>query len=148
LSYHIVVHGYAQRTGKRIFVAPNFFSVGPAARFPSTERHHPIYFEYPWTDSVTVTLNLPPGFELDHPDFPGGYNFPPMGSYVLRIAGGKEQIHYSRSFTFGAEGFVALTAGSYPGLKTVFDKAHETDNRVLTLKVANQPSPGQASQTK
>ena len=146
-SYHIVVPGYAQRTGKRIFITPNFFSAGLAARFPSTERHQPIYFEYPWSESVMITLNLPAGFELDHPDFPGGYNFPPMGSYILHITGGKQQISYNRLFTFGGEDFLALTADSYPALKTVFDKAHESDNKVLTLKASGQAGPGQPSQT-
>ena len=142
VSYHIVVHGYAQRTGKRLFLNPNFFAVGTTARFTSNERHQPIYFAYPWTETESINWSLPPGFELDHPDFPGGYKFPPLGSYVLRIAGNTKRVNYARTFSFGGDDFVAITAEVYPNIKNIFDKVYEADTKLLTLKVAAPPAAG------
>ena len=47
VHYHIVVRNYAQRTGKRLFVQPNYFMQGFVSRFPEATRHNNIYFPYP-----------------------------------------------------------------------------------------------------
>jgi hypothetical protein len=129
VNYHIVVRGYAQRTGKRLFVLPDYFQVGYGARFTDTVRTQGICFEYPWSEYDNITLQLPPGFQLDHPDAPGGVNFQPIGSFGVRISVTRtNQILYVKA---------------YPTVKEIFDKIHEADNHVLTLKAGEQPAPGQ-----
>ena len=77
LTYHLVIRNYAQRTGKRIFIQPNYFAAGLGTLFPEATRHNNIYFEFPWSESDTVDLKLPAGFVLDHGDAPAGINIPP-----------------------------------------------------------------------
>lgn len=43
-SYHIRVPGYAQRTGKRLFLQPSFFEHGTSALFSSASRKYEVYF--------------------------------------------------------------------------------------------------------
>jgi hypothetical protein len=61
-SYHIKVAGYAQRTGKRLFIQPAFFVHGESPTFSTTNRKYPIYFSYPWSEDDEVSIELPAGF--------------------------------------------------------------------------------------
>ncbi|MGH9581648.1 MAG: DUF3857 domain-containing protein, partial [Bryobacteraceae bacterium] len=62
VSYHIVVRNYAQHTGKRIFLIQAYFESGNAARFVDIVRRQPIYFDYPWSESDSVEIQLPDGY--------------------------------------------------------------------------------------
>ena len=131
------VEGYAQRTGKRMFVTPAYFESGYATRFTQETRKQSIYFEYPWTETDVITLQLPDGYHLDPGDAPGGVTFPPIGSYTVKISiDNKNTISYTRQLTFGSDQILLFDAKAYPMLKHVFDKVHEGDSHMLTLKPA------------
>ena len=136
INYHLIVRNYAQRTGKRLFVQPNYFAMGFQSRFPEATRHNNIYFEYPWSEVDSVDLTVPAGFELDHADAPAGINIPPTVSYVVRIGFDKARglIEYRRQFNFGDKDLLIFDAKIYPNLKKVFDNLHDADNRMLTFK--------------
>ena len=68
---HVRVPGYAQRTGKRLFVQPSFFQFGEGAMFPTAGRVNNVYFHYPWSEEDHVEITLPEGFALDNPEAPG-----------------------------------------------------------------------------
>ena len=134
-NYHIKVKNYAQRTGKRLFLIPAYFETGVAARFTASNRQFPIYFEYPWSESETVDIHLPDGYELDHPDAPQSLNFAPAGSYRIRISLSKDNVlHYGREFIFGDNGSILIDADKYSILKRIFDIVHDGDQHMLTLK--------------
>ncbi|HEX4231062.1 MAG TPA: DUF3857 domain-containing protein [Bryobacteraceae bacterium] len=133
--YHIKVNNYAQRTGKRLFLTPGFFEAGAGARFPESERQYPIYFEYPWSETESVDIQLPAGYELDHADAPRSINFAPAGSYKILMSISKGNVlHYQRDFAFGENGMILVDAGKYSILKHIFDAVHEGDQHMLTLK--------------
>ncbi|HEY3939035.1 MAG TPA: DUF3857 domain-containing protein [Bryobacteraceae bacterium] len=135
LTYHIVIRGYAQRTGKRLFVSPNYFEAGSTSRFTSALRTQPIYFEYPWSEVDSIDLQLPAGFELDHADAPGGVNFSPIGSFTVQISIDKsKRLLYRRQLTFGLDTLLLFDAKIYPTMKQVFDRIQQADNHLLTLK--------------
>ncbi len=73
-KYHVRVPGYAQRTGKRLFLQPAFFQKGLGALFASSTRKYPIYFHYGWSEDDKVTIKLPPGYAPDNPDSPAPIN--------------------------------------------------------------------------
>ena len=141
INYHLVVRNYAQRTGKRLFIQPNYFSAGYASRFPEATRHNAVYFEYPWVEADNVDLTVPPGFELDHPDAPAGINIPSTCTYGVKIffEKTKNQILYRRQLAFGDKDLIVFEAKTYPSLKKVFDTMHDGDNRMLTLKAVSEP---------
>ncbi|MGA8030267.1 MAG: DUF3857 domain-containing protein [Bryobacteraceae bacterium] len=133
--YHVTVQNYAQRTGKRLFVLPDYFEVGSGAPFTDSTRRYPIYFDYAWSENDSVELQLPEGFAVDHGDSPQGLKFPPVGNYAISIGVSKaNKIVYHRSFTFGGDSVPMFDAKFYPSVKQIFDKVHDGDNHMLTLK--------------
>ena len=77
-SYHIRVQGYAQRTGKRLFLQPAFFQHGLGPLFSASSRTHAVYFHYPWSEEDDVEIDLPEGFSLESPDAPASFGSPPV----------------------------------------------------------------------
>lgn len=137
--YHIVIPHYAQRTGKRLFVQPDYFAAGYGSVFTNSVRYNHIYFEFPWSEADTVELKLPAGFELDHADAPAGINARPTCEYAVAISFDKANrlVKYERRLTFGDKGLLVFDKSIYPSLKKVFDAMHEADNHMLTLKAAD-----------
>jgi hypothetical protein len=135
--YHIKVPGYAQRTGKRLLLMPAYFQAGTPTRFPESTREFPVYFHYPWCESNFIRIKLPENYSLDHGDSPAGFKFPPVGEYNLKlgITSDNSTLVYKREFKFGGDGLVLFEQKQYPALKQIFDRVHENDNHMLTLKV-------------
>ncbi len=135
-SYRVRVPGYAQRTGKRIFLQPAFFEHGVAPLFPASERRHPVYFHYPWLEQDEVSIDLPAGYSLDNADAPTPIRSVPVTEYTPTIGvtrDGKTLV-YQRQFFFGGGGTILFPSASYSNLKTLFDAIHEADNHTITLK--------------
>lgn len=135
-EFHIRVPGYAQRTGKRLFVQPAFFQYNMPALFASAERKHRVNFEYAWTEQDEVTIELPAGFELDHADAPESFGMGQAGGYDVKIYSSKDgrTIQLKRSFSFGGPGLLQFSPSEYEKIKRVFDTLHERDKHALTLK--------------
>ena len=134
-AFHIRVPGYAQRTGKRLFVQPAFFEKGIGSLFSASSRKHAIYFHYPWMEDDTVTIDLPAGFALDNAESPAPFRSENVAEYKVKLAvvGNNEALRYYRIFTFSG---LMFPSSSYSGLKQLFDMLHESDNHTITLKQA------------
>jgi hypothetical protein len=141
-SFHVRVPGYAQRTGKRLFLQPAFFQHGVDPLFPTSSRTNAIYFHYPWLEEDEVTIELPAGFTLDNPDSPAPFGSGDLSQYDVKIFTTKDQrtLIYNRKFFFGAGGTgidrLYYDAIGYGQLKTYFDALHKQDNHTITLKQA------------
>jgi len=134
-SFHIKVPGYAQRTGKRLFLQPSFFEFNTAPMFPNATRKYPVYFHYAWSEEDSVQVKLPDGYEFDHPDIPGGFNLGGAGQYSAKAQiTSDKRLLYTRQLTFGAKASLLFPAEVYPQLKKIFDAIHESDTHTLTLK--------------
>lgn len=132
-SYKVRVPGYAERTGKRLFLQPAFFQKGVGQMFPTSGRQHAIYFHYPWTEEDHVVIELPEGYALDNADSPGDLAFGEVGHCKVKIGVTQDHrtLEYKRSFRFTGLVFQKET---YPNLKQVFDVLHQRDNHTITLK--------------
>jgi hypothetical protein len=135
-SFHVRVPGYGQRTGKRLFLQPEFFERGIEPLFPTSERKHAVYFHYGWSEDDTVEISLPAGFALDNADAPEGFTASRVSKYDVHIGltDDKKTLIYQRKFFFGANGNLVFPQTSYPQLKMIFDVVHERDNHTITLK--------------
>lgn len=139
--YRIKVQGYAQRTGKRLFLIPAFFEAGEGSRFTQETRQQSIYFDYPWSETDIIDLQVPEGYHLDHGDAPAEVAFLPIGTYKVSIAVTKtNKLLYQRDLVFGSNQMLLFDARAYPVLKQVFDKVHAADGHMLTLKAATEAS--------
>lgn len=134
--FHVRVPGYAQRTGKRLFLQPAFFQKRSAALFSSGERRHPIYFHYHWSELDTVEIDLPPGYVIDAAESPAPLTTPAQWKYDVKITTteDKRALIYKRSLSFGAGGISIFPRDNYNELKRMFDAMIEKDNQTITLR--------------
>ncbi|HXN49360.1 MAG TPA: DUF3857 domain-containing protein [Bryobacteraceae bacterium] len=133
-SYRVKAPGYAQRTGKRIFVQLAYFQHGVAARFTASERKYPVWFDYPWAEEDDVTIKVPKGFELENAESPASFGLGPVGEYRVSVKAGRGQLMYHRKFVFGRGGTLVFPAASYTALKKAFDAIQEQDQHTITLR--------------
>jgi hypothetical protein len=140
-SYHIKVPGYAQRTGKRLFLQPGFFTRGEGPLFSTNERKNDIYFHYPWSEQDEITIELPAGFALDNADAPASIA-PEMTQRIcgqtitMGISKDNRTLVYKRNFFFGGGGNILFPVRSYAALKQLFDIAQKANDHTITLKQA------------
>ncbi|HEU0172992.1 MAG TPA: DUF3857 domain-containing protein [Blastocatellia bacterium] len=133
ISYKVRAQGYAERTGKRLFLQPGFFKKGVGPLFPTNTRQHDVYFHYPWTEEDDITIELPAGYALDNAEAPGDLDFGDSGYYKVKIGITKDQrtLSYKRQFRFTG---MLFPKDAYTNLKRVFDAVNQVDNHVITLK--------------
>jgi hypothetical protein len=134
--YHVRVPGYAQRTGKRLFLQPAFFEHGIGPLFPASGRTHPVYFHYPWSEADQVTIELPAGFTLDNADAPPPITITQIMAYqpTIGVTRDGKTLVYKRDFFFGGGGAIFFPVKTYPDLKGLFDSINKADNHTITLK--------------
>ena len=142
-SFHVRVPGYAQKTGKRLFLQPAFFQYGVPAVFSTSDRKYPIYFHYPWSEADEVEIQLPSGFALDNADAPAPFASSSISVYKpsLSVSSDGRFLVYRRDFFFGGGGALNYPVGSYAQLKSLFDMLHKQDNHSVALKQATESKP-------
>jgi hypothetical protein len=137
-SFHLKYPGYAQRTGKRLFVQPAVFQRSREALFPATSRRHPVYFHYPWSEADSVTIELPAGYALDHAEAPASFPLADYGKYDVSLGTSSNEslLVYRRSFGLG-QTYFGLDA--FPDLKKRLDLVHQQDGHTVALKLTSEP---------
>jgi len=135
-AYHIRIPGYAQRTGKRLFLRPAVFQHGAGPLFSTSERKYQVYFHYPWSESDEVIIELPPGYSLDNADAPASFGSPEISQYkpALSVTTDGRSLIYKRQFFFGGGGHILFPVTAYSQLKSYFDQLHKQDSHAITLK--------------
>jgi hypothetical protein len=136
LSYHLRLPGYAQRTGKRLFLQPAFFQYGRGPMFATGNRKYPIYFHYPWSEKDQVEFALPNGYAFDNADAPAAFSATGISEYTpgISVSTDGTLLIYKRSFYFGDGGAVLYPVEGYGQLKTFFDTLHKQDTHSIALK--------------
>jgi hypothetical protein len=135
--YKVKVPNYAQKTGKRLFIQPSVFQHGPSAMFSSASRKYDIFFRYPWSETDSIEIQLPNGFELDSADAPAPFSDAnKIGSLNLdiKIDKSRNALLVDREFFFGANGNILFGVKTYEPLKNVFDQFHKSDSHTITLR--------------
>lgn len=139
-SYHVRVPGYAQRTGKRVFLQPGFFKHGFGSLFPAATRKYEIYFHYPWSEQDRITIELPPGFALDNAEAPAMIT-PEMTQKIcaqtIKIATDGHNLIYNRDFFFGGGSAILFPVNSYAAVKQLFDLLANANDHTITLKLTS-----------
>ncbi len=135
-NFHIKIPGYAQRTGKRLFLQPAVFERGYPARFTAAERKFPIYFHYPWMDVDHVTIRIPEGYELDIADMPPNLPIKDVGHYNISAQFSKatRELTFQRELVFGKSLLFLYPVEAYPALKQIFEIVHTNDNHTISVK--------------
>jgi len=126
---------YAQRTGKRLFLQPNFFEKGVDALFTASTRKYPVYFHFPWSEDK-ISFTLPKGYALDNAESPAPIRAGGVAGYEVKMGVTKDEttLVYNRAFFFGGNDSILFPVETYPQLKKVFDEVNKADNHIITLK--------------
>ena len=132
-SWQVRVPGYAQGTGKRLFLQPAFFQTGTEPRFTASQRRHRIYFNYRWSEEDHVTIDLPQGMILEGAGSPPSFSSQKLVHYSAQVTAGEDgrQLIYQRRFAFSG---LLFPVSSYSGLKQIFDDVHQRDTHTIILK--------------
>jgi hypothetical protein len=143
-SYHVKVPGFAERTGKRLFLQPAYFKRNIGPMFSASARKNSIYFHYPWAEQDNVEIDLPEGFALDNADAPQDFGSAGLSQYktTFGIASGsnkdQKKLIYTRNFFFGGGGTqldrLLYPVTSYTAMKNYFDAVNKNDGHTITLK--------------
>ncbi|HEX8177753.1 MAG TPA: DUF3857 and transglutaminase domain-containing protein [Pyrinomonadaceae bacterium] len=135
-EFKIKVPGYAQRTGKRLFIQPSFFEKGVSPLFQTTARRYPIYFRYGWSEEDNVTIDLPAGYTLDNPEAPAPFSAGRIAGFDMKLMATQDTrtLIMRRKFFFGGQDSILFPVNSYPQLKQLFDTLSERDNHTIALK--------------
>lgn len=136
VQFNISMEGYAQRTGKRLFIQPSLFQHGRPALFSQASRLHPIFFPNAYQESDDIVIELPEGFALESPDVPGSFKLGQAGSYQMTasITQPKRELKVTRRFVWGDAGQIRFNAEAYPALKSAFNRIHDSDAHSFTLR--------------
>jgi hypothetical protein len=129
----------ATPTGRRLVLAPSIFHSVERPMFAESQRHYPVAFPFPWTESDTIRIHLPEGYTVESAD-----SLPPVLARgvawyraVLETAPGGRELVYTRTLSVGENGTIYFPRDSYPDLKKLFDLIHERDTRGVTLARAS-----------
>ncbi len=134
--YKIRVPNYAQVVGKRIFFQPGFFAHGSQPRFSASERKYDIYFDFPWSETEEIEIQLPEGYSLDNADTPPMIQDQGKIGYLnikMFFDNSNRTLKYRRDFYFGNGGINFFSVKVYPVLKQLFDTYHQNDTHSITL---------------
>lgn len=136
-NYKIVVPSYAQKTGRRLFLQPGFFTYGSSPVFTTADRKYSVFFHHPWSEEDTIEIALPKGFELENADAPSpladnsGIS---SNNITMSINKATNTLIYKRSFVFGNRGYTVFTKENYKPVKGLFDAFHKNDTHMLTVR--------------
>jgi Domain of Unknown Function with PDB structure (DUF3857) len=135
---HVRVAGYAQRTGKRLFFAPEFFRQSQPPVFPEKERKYPVYIPYAYAEEDHVTIEIPAGFVFDAPKVPAAISMGDAGRYEVKAQiQERKRLVYTRRLTISYPSGVLIPVSTYPALKNIFDQIAYADKQTLALKQAS-----------
>ena len=97
--------GYAQRTGKRLFIMPNIVNKHGRRLEPDPDRQYDVVIKIPYQSIDTVVIDIPAGFAVE--TIPGLKAYEsPFGNYVSSAETKEQKLYYYRSMT--------MNGGRYP----------------------------------
>ncbi len=136
VEYNIKISDYAQITERRIFFQPGFFEYRKKPLFQNATRHTPINFEnFNW-DVQEIKIELPNNFNPEAVVSTQTISETGIVDFNISSQFNSEThlLEYKRSFIFGENGRLLYQVGSYPLLKSLFDRIANADSTVIILK--------------
>ncbi len=124
--------------GKRVLLPLSVFESNSRNPFEHESRKYPIYFDYPFQVVDDVTVELPPGLEVENLPAAVDVNAGAARYQVTRDSSGS-RIHQHRSLVM--KGFYFETK-YYPALRGFYSKIGEGDEEQIVLRSSQVASSG------
>jgi len=128
-EYNVKISGYASAAGRRALLAVGLFGGSEKHTFEGSNRVHPIYFAFPYSDVDDVTISLPQGTSIS--------NVPPPAQVDMRVCAYSTNaenkngaIHLNRSLMFDIR---MVDPKYYPALRQFFQTVRSGDEQQVVL---------------
>lgn len=134
----ITTSSNGSNAGKRVLLPLGLFESNNHNPFEHESRKYPIYFDYPFQVVDDVTVELPPGLEVENLPAAVDVNAGAARYQVTRDSSGTK-VHQHRSLVM--KGFYFDTK-YYPALRGFYSKIGEGDEEQVVLRSAQVASSG------
>jgi hypothetical protein len=131
-EFHVKVPGWASAAGRHTLVPVGVFGGGEKHVFESSNRVHPIYFNYPYSDTDDVTISPPLGWQLS--DLPQPQNGD-LKALAFNISVDKKDgaLHVSRRLMVNVE---MVNVKQYATLRRFFENVRSADDQQVVLSAS------------
>jgi len=128
-EFSFKVPGYAAQAGHHVLIPIGIFGAREKHLFDHAERVHPIYVQYPYTESDDVEIQLPAGWKVSSLP-PGWKDTGKVVAYTLAAQDDKGKVHLSRTVSVN---FVFLDTKYYSALRRYFQQIKTTDDQQVVV---------------
>ncbi len=129
------VTGFAQVSGKRLFLVPNVLSKSGVKLTVDSIRRFDIELDYDYYDSDTVHIKVPVGYEVENLPKPQTIRSK-FGDYTSSFVFENDMVIYTRSLT---QNHGRYPATDYPEFVAFKQNVHKSDRVKVVLKKKEQP---------
>jgi hypothetical protein len=139
LVYNVNIPGYADASGKRIFLQPCYFEKGVPPIFTKPTRVWDIRFPYAWETHDTVRITYPENYEIEEGAAPQSLMDCNEFGYKVELGKSKDKpvVVYKRENKIN---ILTIPVKLYGGFKDYTDSIAQQDGHVLTLKRVEKPA--------
>lgn len=132
-EYKIKIPGWVSAAGRRSTLAVGLFGGGEKHVFEHANRVHPIYFDFPYTNSDQVTIKLPDGMKITN--LPAAINLDAKACvYGMKAENKSGVLQINRSMKLDLH---LLDAKQYGPLRGFFQNVRSGDEEQVMLAAAN-----------
>lgn len=137
-EFSLKVPGWISGAGRRALLPVGIFGATEKHLFEHAERLHPIYFQFPSEKVDDVTIDLPPGWQVQSLPKPQNDDIR-IVAYNCSAEKGANSLHLTRRV---AVGLLFLESKYYPALQDFFQVVRTGDEQQIVLQ------PGAATASK
>ena len=129
-EFSVKIPGWIAAAGKHMLLPVGIFSASEKGLFDHAEREHPIYFEFPFQKTDTISLQFPEGMTVSNlpaPQKQGGGAV----SYSLTTEKNKDELQISRVLRVDV---LILPVTQYPAVRAFFQSVRTGDDAQVMLQ--------------
>ncbi|MFZ3340116.1 MAG: DUF3857 domain-containing protein [Terriglobales bacterium] len=129
-EFDIKIPGWVSGAGRRAFIPAAVFTAAEKGVFDHTSRTHPIYFDYPYTKSDDIVIDLPPGWQVS--SLPNGQDQDGhLIRYTLKVERNGETLRLTRKLMVDV---MMLDKKYYPALRNFYQAIRTGDGEQIVLQ--------------
>jgi hypothetical protein len=129
-EFDLKIPAWGSNTGRRMLVPAGAFTQHEKHIFEHSNRIHPIYFRYPFENLDDITIELPPGWQVD--------SIPPAQKqdagafqYSFKVERKNDKLHLVRRLSVDA---MFMERSYYPSLRKFFQSVRTGDEEQIVLQ--------------
>jgi hypothetical protein len=129
-EFNLRIPGWASNAGRRAVIPAAIFTSAEKGVFEHNTRVHPIYFEYPHQKVEDITIELPPGWQVN--SMPAKQDVDAKrAAYALKVEQTGGTLRLTRKLTID---LLLLEAKFYPNLRNFFQVVRNGDAEQVVLQ--------------